>query len=270
MLVLALAMLVAAPSAAMEAAEDVGAHVLKQEPPRYPPEAARAGVTGTVVLVISVSASGAIENILVERSSGSRLLDTAAIDAANQWTFAPAIEHGKPARGRVRVPLDFNMGDEDEPFREAVAKLPPRLWMVAVVADAEGTVPQFIDDPLPLEADSVAAALTLLQTKGTPLEIPELPVGVAFYTLEGDSGRTRWEVYTGDFPSAPALVRERMTRNETHGFIATRVLCESRDEASCARLLAYAQRPARQRAVPLKAPSANGNADSTKGTPPGR
>ena len=115
-----------------------------------------------------------------------------------------------------------------------------------------------------------AAALTLLQTKGTPLEIPELPVGVAFYTLEGDSGRTRWEVYTGDFPSAPALVRERMTRNGTHGFIATRVLCESRDEASCARLLAYAQRPARQRAVPLEAPSGTGNADSTKGTPPGR
>ena len=78
-------------------------------------------MTGTVVLIITVSDSGWVENILVERSSGNRLLDTAAIDAANEWTFAPAIEHGKPVRGRVRVPMDFDMGDEDEPLRQAVA-----------------------------------------------------------------------------------------------------------------------------------------------------
>lgn len=266
--VFALAMMLSASSIAIGAEGDMGAHVLKQVPPKYPSEAARAGVTGTVVLIITVSDSGLVENILVERSSGNRLLDTAAIDAANEWTFAPAIEHGKPVRGRVRVPMDFDMGDEDEPLRQAVAGLPLRLRMATMVPDAAGTIPRFIEDPVPLEADSVAAMLALLQAKGTPIELPELPPGVSLYTLEGENGSTHWEVYTGDFPAAPSLVRERMTRDGTHGFIATRVLCESKDAEACARLLAYVRQPARQRAVPLKAPA--GNADGTKDAVPAR
>lgn len=266
--ILVLAVMLALPSIAIGAAEDIGAHALTRVPPKYPSEAARAGVTGTTVLIISVSATGAIENVLVERSSGNRLLDTAAIDAVNEWTFAPAIEHGKPARGRVRVPVDFNMGDEDAPIRDAVADLPHRLRVPPVLPDASGTVPQFIEDPLPLEAGSVAAIVALLQAQGTPIDLPELPPGVSLYTLEGESGRTQWEVYTGEIPHAPSLVRKRMTQDGTHGFMVTRPLCESKDAEACARLLAYVQRPARQRAVPLKAPA--GQADGTKGVTPGR
>ena len=263
-----LAMMALSPSIATGAEADTGAHTLTRVPPKYPPEAARAGATGTVVLIISVSAAGAIENVLVERSSGNRLLDTAAIDAVNEWTFAPAIEHGKPARGRVRVPVDFNMGNEDEPVREAVAKLPARLRVPPVVPDASGTVPQFIGDPLPLDAGSVAAIVALLQAHGTPIDLPELPPGVSLYTLEGESGKTQWEIYTGDIPHAPTAVRKRMTHDGTHGFLVTRVLCESKDADACAHFLAHVERPARQRAVPLKAPA--GKAESTKSAAPGR
>lgn len=249
------------------AADDVGAHVLKPTPPKYPPEAARAGATGTVVLVITVNAAGAVENVLVERSSGNRLLDTAAIDAANEWTYAPSIEHGKPVRGRVRVPVDFNMGNEDEPIRAAIADLAPRLRVPAVTPDAEGNVPQFIQDPLPLEADGVAAAVALLQAQGKPIEIPDLPADIALYELDGENGPTHWEVYTGGIPHAPAVVRKRLTSDGTYGFFVTRVACESQDTDACARFIAYLQRSGRQHAVPLKA--LEGGAGGTKDVVPG-
>ena len=143
-----------------------------------------------MVLVITVNAAGTVENVLVERSSGHRLLDAAAIDAANEWTYAPAIEHGKPVRGRVRVPVDFNMGNEDEPVRAAVADLAQRLRVPVVATDADGTVPQFIQDPLPLEAEDVADMLALLQAQGTAIDVPGLPDGVALYNLQGANGAT--------------------------------------------------------------------------------
>lgn len=248
------------------AADDIGAYVVKTVPPKYPVDAARAGISGTVVLVITVGPSGAVESILVERSSGNRSLDTAAIDAANEWTYAASIEHGKAVRGRVRVPVDFKMGSEDEPVRAAVANLAPRLRVPAVMPDAEGTVPQFIPDPLPLEAGSVAAVMALLQAQGSLIDIPDLPADIALYTLEGENGETRWEVYTGDIPHAPTVVRTRLSTDGKHGFSVTRVLCEAEAEA-CKRFLAYVQRSGRQRAVPLQVPEtdAGGSKDAAPG-----
>jgi TonB family protein len=252
--IVALAMMGVLSPGQAAAVDDVGAHVLKPTPPKYPPEAARAGTTGTVVLVITVNAAGAVESVMVERSSGHRLLDAAAIDAANEWTYGPAIEHGKPARGRVRVPVDFNMGSEDEPIRAAVADLARRLRVPVVAPDADGTLPQFVQDPLPFEAGDVAAMLALLQAQGKAIDVPGLPDGVAFYELEGENGPTHWEIYTGDVSHAPTMLRKRLTSDGVHGFFVTRVLCESQDTGACARFLAYVQRPERQRAVPLQAP----------------
>lgn len=265
--ILILAMMGALSPASAGAADDVGAHVVKTVPPKYPVDAARAGISGTVVLVISVSASGDVESVLVERSSGNRSLDTAAIDAANEWTYAPSIEHGKAVRGRVRVPVDFKMGNEDEPVRAAVANLAPRLRVPVVTPAADGTVPQFIQDALPLEADSVAAVVALLQAQGTPIDIPDLPADIALYTMEGENGETRWEVYTGEIPHAPTVVRTRLTTDGKHGFSVTRVLCEAKGAEACKQFLAHAQRSGRQRAVPLEVPEADagGSKDAVPG-----
>jgi protein TonB len=78
-------------------------------PPTYPPAAVRAGVEGTVVLVISIDANGNVLNVEVEKSSRNRDLDRAAIAAAKKWRFSPQIENGKPVASRVRVPVDFNL-----------------------------------------------------------------------------------------------------------------------------------------------------------------
>ena len=78
-------------------------------PPKYPPAAARAGIQGTVVLVIDVDASGNVTNVAVEKSSGNGDLDRAAMDSARRWRFKSAIANGQPAAGRIRVPVDFKM-----------------------------------------------------------------------------------------------------------------------------------------------------------------
>ena len=79
-------------------------------PPRYPPAAARAGIEGTVILIIDVDANGNVTNVAVEKSSRNRDLDRAAMEAARKWRFNPSVVNGQKAAGRVRVPVDFNMG----------------------------------------------------------------------------------------------------------------------------------------------------------------
>src|SRR3546814_935893 len=79
-------------------------------PPRYPPAAVRAGIEGTVILIIDVDANGNVVDVSVERSSRNRDLDRAAIAAARKWRFNPSVVNGQKAAGRVRVPVDFTLG----------------------------------------------------------------------------------------------------------------------------------------------------------------
>ena len=78
-------------------------------PPKYPPAAARAGIQGTVILIIDVDANGNVTNVSVEKSSRNRDLDRAAMEAARKWRFNPGSSGGAKSAGRVRVPVDFKM-----------------------------------------------------------------------------------------------------------------------------------------------------------------
>ena len=92
---------------------DIGASVdissKNMNPPKYPPAAARAGIQGTVILIIDVDANGNVTNVSVEKSSRNRDLDRAAMDAARKWRFNPGQSNGQRSAGRVRVPVDFKM-----------------------------------------------------------------------------------------------------------------------------------------------------------------
>lgn len=63
---------------------------LVHEEPAYPERARRAGICGEVVLKIILSARGEVRRVELIRSSGSRLLDEAAIEAAQASRFSPA------------------------------------------------------------------------------------------------------------------------------------------------------------------------------------
>ncbi len=80
---------------------------MKQNPPRFPAEARRAGSSGVVVLVISIGSNGLTTLITIEVSSGDDVLDMAAAEAAKHWRFHPAMAGSVALASRVRVPVNF-------------------------------------------------------------------------------------------------------------------------------------------------------------------
>ena len=77
--------------------------------PKYPPQAIRQRHEGTVTLMILVGVDGSPKDIKVEKSSGYRELDRAAMDAAKKWRFNPMIRNGQKVEGYARVPVTFNL-----------------------------------------------------------------------------------------------------------------------------------------------------------------
>lgn len=61
-------------------------NVVHRVPPTYPPIARQMGITGVVVVMATVDASGKV--IKADSTSGNKLLATSAIEAVKQWKFA--------------------------------------------------------------------------------------------------------------------------------------------------------------------------------------
>lgn len=75
--------------------------------PKYPQEALRERVEGTVVLKILVNSYGEIEEIQVLNSIP--YLDEAAMAAARQFKFTPARQGNKPVKAWINVPVSFKL-----------------------------------------------------------------------------------------------------------------------------------------------------------------
>jgi len=69
----------------------------------------RRGVQGTAILIVSIDSNGGVLDVEVEKSSGNRNLDRAAITAAKRWRFNPEVKNGQRVPSRVRVPVEFKM-----------------------------------------------------------------------------------------------------------------------------------------------------------------
>jgi protein TonB len=67
--------------------------------PDYPASAARSGDTGTTTLALLVGADGRVSSARIEQSSGSRVLDRAALNALSLCKFKPAMNNGVPVAG---------------------------------------------------------------------------------------------------------------------------------------------------------------------------
>jgi protein TonB len=78
--------------------------------PPYPPEAERLHQQGRVILEVQVSSGGRATSVSVKRSSGFPMLDNAAVQAVQRWTFEPARVAGLPVAGRADVPVNFSLG----------------------------------------------------------------------------------------------------------------------------------------------------------------
>jgi len=74
----------------------------------YPPLAIRAGIEGTVALLVYVSRTGEITKVEVLKGIGGGC-DEAAIEAVKQVTINPGMQRGKPVNVKMAIPVRFRL-----------------------------------------------------------------------------------------------------------------------------------------------------------------
>lgn len=82
---------------------------LRNPAPEYPRASRRRGEQGQVLLRVRVTTVGRPAEVELERSSGYRRLDQAAIDTVRRWRFVPASRAGDAVEADVLVPINFRL-----------------------------------------------------------------------------------------------------------------------------------------------------------------
>ncbi|NCY24958.1 MAG: energy transducer TonB [Alphaproteobacteria bacterium] len=82
---------------------------LNNPAPAYPALARNRGIEGRTMLRVAVSEKGEARDVAVLRSSGSEVLDGAALDAVKRWRFVPAKRGGEVVEAHVIVPVEFKL-----------------------------------------------------------------------------------------------------------------------------------------------------------------
>ena len=77
--------------------------------PEYPEIARRTQQEGTVMIYVQLAPDGLIASARVCDSSGSRLLDEAAMDAAMHSRYKTAMRDGVPVAASLNVPFSFRL-----------------------------------------------------------------------------------------------------------------------------------------------------------------
>jgi periplasmic protein TonB len=75
--------------------------------PKYPPEAGRARIEGTVVLLAVIGKDGTVQDVRVEK--GLPLLAQAAIEAVKQWRYRPYLLNGEPVEVDSHITINFTL-----------------------------------------------------------------------------------------------------------------------------------------------------------------
>jgi len=89
------------------AARVAEANLIHDVTPQYPPEAGRARLEGTVLLMAVIDKDGSVKDVRVE--SGLPILAQAAIDAVKQWRYKPYMIDGEPVEVDSRITINFTL-----------------------------------------------------------------------------------------------------------------------------------------------------------------
>jgi protein TonB len=78
--------------------------------PKYPELARRAGLQGTVILLVVIEKDGTVGTVEVVKSPDQRWgFDLTAIDAVKQWRYQPALMNGRPVAASISVMVEFTL-----------------------------------------------------------------------------------------------------------------------------------------------------------------
>lgn len=81
----------------------------ENQAPVYPETARRLKQEGTVIVLLDVSGWGEVTAVKLQRSSGFRTLDDAAVAAVRTWRFSPARDGEASVRTEVTLPVVFRL-----------------------------------------------------------------------------------------------------------------------------------------------------------------
>ena len=77
--------------------------------PVYPRLAIKQRLQGDVILTVSIQPTGAVNRITLKRSSGFKLLDSAAMDAVRHWRYEPLPKDALPVTRSDQIPINFRL-----------------------------------------------------------------------------------------------------------------------------------------------------------------
>jgi TonB family protein len=106
---------------------------IKQGPPQYPPEMARAGVNGSVAVSFIIDQTGHVQNAYVIRSNNP-WFERPALNAVESWRFSPAEVNGHPINVHVTQLIEFNVEPGGDPLD---------FWRVSKAKDHDKLPPEY-------------------------------------------------------------------------------------------------------------------------------
>lgn len=86
----------------------------KMPPPSYPKSAFEQRQVGVVNLRVEVDAQGHPTDVQVLSATNPGVFDAVSIAAARSWTYRPAVKHGQPVAGAVKIPITFAMDNTED------------------------------------------------------------------------------------------------------------------------------------------------------------
>ncbi len=141
----------------------------------FPPSEVAAGHGATVVLQISITATGSVAEVVVVQSAGPAF-DAPAVAAAKQFVFEPAKANGAPIPVKINYRYVFK-------FEEKIVK--------RTTADFEGTVrDRATKKAMPNVRVALDTGQETLTGEDGKFSIPDVPPGDHSVTLSGESLET--------------------------------------------------------------------------------
>lgn len=94
-----------------ESEVDEPVRLISRKNPLYPPEAKRAGITGSVTALLTVDQRGYVKDVKIV-SSPSEIFNKSIKETLGEWVFTPAKSGGVAVVQEASITIDFNLEEK--------------------------------------------------------------------------------------------------------------------------------------------------------------